>query len=78
MTDPDATNTALTLAGAALALQCEILDTLMTLQVIPASEALLTVQRARRKLEGTGQPGGVRASIYLEPVEEDVRQHIVD
>lgn len=78
MDNPEAANTTLALAGAAFALQSELLETLVTLKVISASEALAAVQRARKKLEGDGQPGGVRASIFLELVEEDVRRHIAD
>lgn len=76
MNDSESTNTPLALAGAALSLQSELLEVLLEKKIISAPEALLAVRRARAKLEAPGQPGGIRASVYLEAVEEDVQRRM--
>lgn len=74
--DTEALNTALALSAAALQLQADMLYRLVDNKVISASDALSIVRESRRKLEGQGQPGGVRASIYLEPLEEKLQRHV--
>lgn len=73
MSDPEATNTALALAGATHALLAELLVMLVDKGVMTAPDALQVVQRTRSKLEAPGQPGGIRASVYLEPIEQDIQ-----
>ena len=67
------TNTTVAFAGATYSLLSALMVELVKKGVFTAEEALGVVQKTRSGLEKPQNPGGIRASVLLEPVEEALR-----
>lgn len=65
--------TTLALAGATYSLLSVMTLELVKKGVFTTEEALGIVQRTRAQLEAQNRPGGIRASVLLEPIEEVLR-----
>ncbi|PTT35136.1 hypothetical protein DBR23_24530 [Acidovorax sp. HMWF018] len=66
----DQGNTSLALAGAVHALLGELIVKLVDKGVLTSDEALGVVRKTRTQLEAPQLPGGIRASVYLENLED--------
>lgn len=66
-------NTVLAMTGATYSLLSAMMLELVKKGVFTTEEALGIVQRTRKGLEAQNHPGGIRASVLLEPIEEVLR-----